>query len=123
MKKILAADDDTTLLEFYKALFLDAGFEVETATDSASAMQKYMDTHPDLLVLDVDMPAGGGKRVFTTVRQILDLGVPVIFVTGLPEKVQDIPLSADKVSIFQKPVDGEALLTEVRRLLKIDPGA
>ena len=122
MKKILAADDDLTLLEFYKALFSDAGFEIETATDSAMAVQKYMDTKPDLLVLDVDMPAGGGKRVFSAIRRLLQLGVPVIFVTGMPEKVQDLPLTEQKVSIFQKPVDGEALLAEVRRLLKIAPG-
>lgn len=121
MKKILAADDDLTLLEFYKALFSEAGFEIDTATDSAMAVQKYMDTKPDLLVLDVDMPAGGGKRAFTALRKLLQLGVPVIFVTGMPEKVQDFSLTEQKVSIFQKPVDGEALLAEVRRLLKLAP--
>lgn len=68
------------------------------------------------------MPAGGGTRVFTAIRKLLQLGVPVIFVTGMPEKVQDFSLTEQKVSIFQKPVDGEALLAEVRRLLKLPPG-
>ena len=39
MIKILAADDDQGMLEFYKALFSEAGFEVATAPDGAAAME------------------------------------------------------------------------------------
>ncbi|MCM2268251.1 MAG: response regulator [Elusimicrobiales bacterium] len=116
MLKILAADDDPAILEFYVSLFTDGGFEVQTAPDGASAMEKCLDFKPDLLVLDVDMPGGGGGRVFNLSRKILQLGLPVIFVTGLPEQVQHTALSEQKVSIFQKPVKGEALLAEARRL-------
>ena len=116
MAKILAADDDHGMQEFYKGLFVDAGFEVETAADGASAMEKCLDFKPDLLVLDVDMPAGGGERVFNLTRLILQLGVPVIFVTGLPERVQLTALAHQVVSIFQKPVNAGALLAEARRL-------
>ncbi len=120
--KILAADDDPGMLEFYKALFSDAGFEVETAEDGVSAMEKCLDFKPDLLVLDVDMPAGGGERVFNVARRLLQLGIPVVFVTGLPEQVQLAALTHQAVSVFQKPVTAEALLAEVRRLLKRPAG-
>jgi len=117
MAKILAADDDPAMLEYYKALFSEEGLEIETAVDGASALDKYLDTHPDLLILDVDMPNGGGERVFSVIRRILQLGKPVIFVTGLPEKVQGMALTYRWVSIFQKPAKGDELLGEVKRLL------
>jgi two-component system alkaline phosphatase synthesis response regulator PhoP len=119
MKKILAADDDQGMLDLYKALFTDAGFEVDIAFDGVGVMDKCLDFKPDLLVLDVDMPGGGGERSFIMARKILQLGIPVIFVTGLPERVQNFALYEDKVSIFQKPVKGDALLAEVNRLLKL----
>jgi len=119
MIKILAADDDQGMLEFYKALFSEAGFEVATAPDGAAAMERCLSFKPDLLVLDVDMPGGGGERTFVLARKILQLGVPVIFVTGLPERVQNFALFEEKVCILQKPVAAAALLAEVRRLLKL----
>ena len=117
MPTILAADDDQAMITYYEALFFEAGFKIETALDGVSALDKCLDVHPDLLILDVDMPNGGGARLFNTIRRILQLGKPVIFVTGLPEKVQGLALTYQLVSIFQKPVKGEALLGEVRRLL------
>jgi DNA-binding response OmpR family regulator len=117
MAKILAADDDMAMVDYYKALFSEAGFEVETAADGAAALDKYLEVHPDLLILDVDMPNGGGERLFNIIRRILQLGKPVIFVTGLPEKVQNLALTYRWVSIFRKPVKGEELLGEVKRLL------
>lgn len=119
MAKILAADDDPGMLEFYKALLTEAGFETVTAPDGAAVMDKCLDFKPDLLVLDVDMPSGGGERAFVLVRKILQLGLPVVFVTGLPERVQNFALFEEHVSIFQKPVRADALLAEIRRLLKI----
>jgi two-component system chemotaxis response regulator CheB len=117
MAKILAADDDAAMTDYYKALFSEAGFEVETAADGAAALDKYLDAHPDLLILDVDMPNGGGERLFSIIRRILQLGKPVIFVTGMPERVQNLALTYRWVSIFGKPVNGDALLGEVNRLL------
>lgn len=119
MKRILAADDDPGMLELYKALFAEAGFQVDTCEDGASAMDKCLNFKPDLLVLDVDMPGGGGERAFVMARKILAMGIPVIFVTGLPERVQGFALFEDKVSIFQKPVNCEALLAETGRLLEL----
>lgn len=116
MKKILAADDDPGILALYSAIFTEAGYQVVTAPDAAAAMEKFLDDKPDLLVLDVDMPGGGGQRVFSITRRILQTGVPVIFVTGFEEAVLDTALWHDKVVVMRKPVDEPALLAEARRL-------
>jgi len=120
MKKILAADDDEAMLAFYNAVFSEEGFVVDTVADGAAVLDRCLDFKPDLLVLDVDMPGGGGERAFVTARKILAMGVPVVFVTGLPERVQGFALFEEKVSIFQKPVKGMELVAEIRRLLKLD---
>ena len=117
MIKILAADDDQAMVAYYTALFSEAGLEINTAEDGASALDKCRDFKPDLLILDVDMPNGGGAHVFTVIRRILQLGKPIIFVTGLPESVRGLALTYQLVSVFGKPVNGEVLLDEVRRLL------
>lgn len=117
MVKILAADDDQIIAEYYSVLFSGAGWAVETADNGASALDKCLDFKPDLLVLDVNMPDGGGELVFNVLRRILQLGKPIIFVTGLPERVRSLPLTYQWVSVFPKPVNGEALLAEAKRLL------
>lgn len=117
MAKILAADDDQIIVAYYETLFSEAGWEVETAEDGASALDKCLYFDPDLLVLDVDMPNGGGELVFSVIRRILQLGKPVIFVTGLPERVRGLPLTYRGVSVFPKPVNGATLLAEAKRLL------
>jgi CheY-like chemotaxis protein len=117
MKKILAADDDPGMRALYFTLFSDEGYEVQTAADADAAMETYMTFKPDLLVLDVDMPGGGGQRVFSVLRRILQLGVPVVFVTGFPANVIDNALFHDKVVVLQKPAPQATLLGEISRLL------
>ena len=117
MAKILAADCDETMTAFYAALFSDAGHQVAIAADGAAALDIYLEFQPDLMVLDVDMPSGGGGRIFNIIRRILQLKKPVIFVTGLPEKARGLAATYRWVSVLQKPVSGDMLLEEVTRLL------
>ncbi len=114
--KILAADDDLYILELYKALFSGEGFIVETAEDAVGAMAKHDDFKADLLILDVDMPGGGGQAVFAHVRSALDVCTPVIFSTGIVESVAHLK-DSPRVSILKKPVDCGRLLAEVNLLL------
>lgn len=108
--KVLAVDDDERMCLFYEALFLDAGYEVRTAADAAAALDLYHEFGPDFLVLDAEIPAGGGEKVFETLRKVLLTGTPVIFVTGLPDRVSYFALTGQDVRIFRKPVGGEELL-------------
>lgn len=110
MKKILAVDDDKTMTELYAAIFSDSGYEVVTAIDSNAGIARLSEFKPDLLILDAEMPGGGGERIFRLVRAAPGKPVPVIFVTGKPERVIDFALRQTKVRIFSKPVSNDALL-------------
>lgn len=115
---ILAADDDVTMTDLYRDLFEDAGHTLATAPDADAAMEEYYNRKPDVMILDVEMPGGGGEHVFTLARKILGEGVPVIFVTGIPEKVSHFALTDQNVRVFAKPVETAELLKTVEELGK-----
>jgi len=117
MARILAVDDDSSLEAYYLALFSEAGYDVKTAPDAAAAMELFYDFKPDLIVLDAEMPGGGGARVFSIARTVLGSGVPVVFVTGMPEKVIDFALTQARVRVFTKTVKSAELLAAVAKLL------
>jgi DNA-binding response OmpR family regulator len=118
MPKILVIDDDLNILEIYKDLLLKTGFEIQTAEDAVSALTKFQEFKPDLLILDVDMPAGGGTKVFERVRNILMSPIPIIFSTAIPDSVQEYA-KASAVSIIRKPINTDDLLAEIKKLLKL----
>lgn len=118
MAKILAVDDDLYILELYKEIFTKAGFQIETAEDAVAAVTKYQQFQPDLLVLDVDMPAGGGQKVFDRLRNLFQTATPIIFSTGLPESVGNLAKLAN-VSVLKKPVNPQLLISETKKLLKL----
>jgi len=112
----MAVDDDLYILELYKTILVEAGYEVETAEDAMSAITKYQEFKPDLLILDVEMPAGGGEKVFDRLRNLFMVAIPIIFSTGVPENIERYA-SRDNVSILKKPVTKETLLGEIKKLL------
>ena len=118
MAKILAIDDDLCILEIYKEIFTKAGFEIQTAEDATAAITKFQAFKPDLLILDVDMPAGGGQKVFDRMRNLLITSIPIVFSTGMPDSVQSLAKNYN-VSVLKKPVNPEALIAEVKKLLKL----
>lgn len=122
MAKILAVDDDPEMGAYYLALFSEAGLEIDIASDGFSALRKCLDCNPDLLILDVDIPNSDGISLFTTVRRILQMRKPVLFVTGLPEKVRRVAATYSRVAILEKPAQSDILLRQVRQML-FDSGA
>ena len=118
MDKILAIDDETTMTDFYEDLFSGAGYEIKTAADATAGMDMYYDFKPDLLVLDADMPGGGGERVFGISRTLLNSDIPIVFITGLPERVAKLALTNSNVRVYQKPVDTNDLLSTVKEMIK-----
>lgn len=118
MAKILAVDDDLCILELYREIFVKAGFEIHTAEDSSSAITKFQEVKPDLVILDVDMPAGGGQKVFDRLRNLLMSATPIIFSTGSPESVAGLAKNFN-VLVLKKPVNPAMLIEAAKKLLNI----
>jgi len=87
-KKILIVDDDKFLLDMYSFKFNEKGFEVVQAFGSVDAINKLKGgVAPDIILLDVVMPAVDGFEVLSEVKEKkLVPGVKVIMLTNLGQK-------------------------------------
>ncbi len=114
--KILAVEDDPGTRGFYRVLLEEAGYIVRIAPDATAGIICCCEFLPDILILDWDMPGGGGGRVFEKICTLLGYRLPVLFITGFPEKIGISRLRA-KIGILKKPANIKTILSEVERLL------
>lgn len=118
MSKILIVEDDCDHARVLSLRLQAEGFSVVVAQDAYQATRIARDEQPDLVVLDVNLPAGDGFRVHERLNGIFRERVPVIYLTGqgredLVSRARALGASA----CFRKPVRSEAFLDAVRRVL------
>ncbi len=94
--KVLVIDDDTTLLNLLEQSLGKAGYEVITASNGLSGLQKMYEERPDLIILDVMMPRMDGWETCRRIREMSQ--VPIIMLTAKDEE-------ADKIKGFEFGVD------------------
>ncbi len=83
MKKILIAEDDLTLSRMYKKKLENYDFEVLQAMDGEEALKISLGDHPDLILLDIDMPKMDGITMIKKLREdVWGKEVPVIIFTN-----------------------------------------
>ena len=68
-KRILLVDDEPAILKTVGKRLQVAGFQVAVATDGPAGLQKAQDDPPDLIILDVMLPALNGFDVCTRLKQ------------------------------------------------------
>ncbi len=82
-KKVLVVDDDVDFLCLIKVWLAKDGYEVVAAVDGMTAISTARKEMPDLIVLDVGMPAGGGATVLERMKKLVPLaGIPIVILTG-----------------------------------------
>ena len=118
-KKILIIDDDQYLLVGLTARLKAKGYAVVCAGDSISAITVARKEAPDLVILDLGLPAGEGFVVLERMRDLADLAaIPVIVLSARdPAHSKQRALDAGAVAFFQKPPDNHDFLTAIRQAL------
>jgi DNA-binding response OmpR family regulator len=120
MKKILIIEDDRKIAMALGVRLRANGYQTILANDALEGVTMAVKNEPDLIILDIMMPAGGG---FSVVERLSTLPaavtVPVIFITaskkpGLKEKAREL----GAVCLIEKPFDTEKLLAVVRSTLE-----
>jgi CheY-like chemotaxis protein len=103
--RVLLADNDATLCDIYHQYFRSCGYLVETAVNGVECLHKFRQFLPDVLVLEWDMPWGGGCGVLARLHEEYPaLPVHVIVVTANPADQQlTAPLSERVVGYLTKP--------------------
>lgn len=91
MAKILVIDDEPVVRALLEILLIEQGYDVVLADGGWKGLELLRREHPDVVVLDLNMPELDGVNVLKHVRRI-DLNQPVIILTGVatPETEQQV---------------------------------
>jgi DNA-binding response OmpR family regulator len=118
-KKILIIDDDEHLLVGLSAKLKANGYNVVSAMDGVAAVAMTRVESPDLIVLDLGLPAGDGFVFLERLRALAPhMATPVIVLSARdPSGNKKRALQAGAVAFLQKPPDNRELLSEIGRAL------
>ena len=115
-RKIMLVDDDPDLLRALRLRLRANNYDITTAGDGYSAIATAQKEHPDLIVLDLGLPAGDGFVVLERLQKSDVLSsVPVIVLSARdPQDNEARAMKAGAAAFFQKPADNEELLNVIR---------
>ncbi len=118
-KKILIIDDDQHLLLGLTPRLKANGYGVIFATDAISAITLARKESPNLVILDLGLPAGDGFLVIERMKDLMDLAaIPIIVLSARdPTGNEKRALDAGAVAFFQKPPDNHEFLSAIRQAL------
>ena len=118
-KKILIVDDDPDVRQGMHVRLKANHYDTFFAADALSSMSEARKNEPDLVILDLGLPAGDGFVVMGRFKSIPALAViPVIVVSARDVLAnKERALKAGAKAFLQKPVDNAELLKVIRRAL------
>lgn len=120
---ILVVDDEVRILNFLKSKLKAVGYEVLTASNGREALEQFQVREPDLIVLDVLMPAMGGFEMLKELRTFSRVPVIILSAKGADtDKIKGLSLGAD--DYLPKPFNPDELVARikaVRRRLEATP--
>jgi DNA-binding response OmpR family regulator len=116
---ILIIEDDPDTRLALATRIRSEGFEVTLATDGAQGVALAQEDRPDLIILDLGLPAGDGMQVLQRLRRMAPLrAVPVVVFSGRdPALHRDAALAAGAAAYLVKPAHERTLITTIRRHL------
>ncbi len=113
MKRILVVDDEVKIVELVSDYLKRAGYDVLSAYDGESALEKVRREKPDLIILDLGLPKLDGLDVTRSIRQ--SSVAPIIMLTARSDesdKLIGLELGAD--DYITKPFSPKELVARVR---------
>jgi len=120
--KILIVDDDPDLRRALKIRLRANHYDTVHAADGYSAVAVAQKEQPNLIILDLGLPAGDGFVVLDRLQNNDSLSrIPVIVLTARdPQSSEQKTLTAGAAAFFQKPADNNELMEVIRTTLQ-DP--
>lgn len=120
-KCLLIIEDDETMRQAMKRIFLSEGYSVKTAADGTQLSTVLDDSPIDLIILDIGLPWINGFELAKLLKEHEDLkSIPLIFVSGKTSELdikRGFDVGADEY--IKKPFDVDQIKTVVSRLLKV----
>lgn len=121
-KKILVVDDEPDMVKALQIRLEQAGYQVITAYEGESGLDKTREEKPDLVILDIMMPVMDGFQVCEKIKSDPSIkGIPVIMLTA-KTMGDDFDKAMEKKAdwYITKPFDDKHLLRRIKGLLQED---
>jgi len=118
-KKILIVDDDPDVRHGMHIRLKANHYDTFFAADALSSVMEARKQEPDLIILDLGLPAGDGFVVMERLKKNPSLAlIPIIVVSARDARAnRERAIKAGAVAFLQKPVDNAELLAVIRRAL------
>lgn len=118
--RILVVDDQPQMRRFMRSTLTTAGYEIDDAKTGEEALKKIREFHPDLVILDINMPGMGGLATCREIRTGTNIGIIMLTVRN-SEKDKVAALDAGADDFITKPFSTPELLARIRAALRRVP--
>lgn len=117
MSKIFIVEDDSAIRSELAELLKNAGYETDTTEDFSATAEAVLDSAPDLVLLDINIPHANGQQVLRDIRS--KSSVPVIMVTSHTSEIDEVlSMSCGADDYVTKPYNPTILLLRISAVLK-----
>ncbi len=114
--KILIIEDEADVAKALSIRLKANGYDVAIAADSIQGVSLAKKEKPDLIILDIMLPGGGGFAVSERLKEDVETwDIPIIILTGIPG-TEEKAYKAGARFYFQKPYKPEELLKAIREI-------
>ena len=122
-KKVLIADDDRAIVKALSARLDAEGYDVVTAHDGLTAIQKARRDNPDVILIDVSMPAGTGTYVTKVLKEDPEtMMIPIIIMTAKESDEHfDAAMENGACGFLKKPFEDGVLMPLIESAEPIAP--
>jgi CheY-like chemotaxis protein len=119
MKTVLLIDDDNVFLLTIGVRLKSIGYTVYAANDAVSAISAVRKNNPDVIVLDVSLPAGDGFMVAERLQNLISTAAtPIIFATASEKPgLRERAMKLGAVEFLNKPFDATTLADAIESAL------
>ncbi len=118
--KILIIEDEANIIQLIRLYLEQANFTVVTASDGVAGLELHAREHPDLVILDLMLPALDGMEVCRRIRAWAD--TPILMLTarqGEEDRIAGLELGADDYLV--KPFSPREVVSRVKAILRRSP--
>lgn len=114
---ILLVDDDESIVEILATSLRDRGFQVIIAADGQVGLTAALALPIDIIFTDVEMPQMTGLELLQALKAAKP-GIPVIVMTGSPDKYRETALTTGADAVIGKPFDLSDVLAVAHRFVR-----